>query len=224
MPNLHQSQPVLTAGPDLREARAAMILLHGRGANAWDILGLADALECYDIAYLAPDAANATWYPNRFLAPVESNEPWLSSALRVVDDLLERVARSGMPTARTFILGFSQGGCLGLEYLARNPRALGGMFALSAAMIENGDKPRQYFGSLQGTPVLFGCSDRDPHIPIERVRRSIDLMRGLQARVIERIYPNMGHMVNADEIATVRDLIGSAGDGAAPWPRVEDVS
>ena len=207
MPALHQSQPVLTAGPDLKTARAAMILMHGRGAGAWDILGLADALELYDVAYLAPEAANSTWYPNRFTAPIESNEPWLSSALRVVESLRERVERAGIPAERTFILGFSQGGCLTLEYMARSPRRLGGVFALSAALIENGDKPRDYTGDLRQTPVFIACSDVDPHIPLARVKRSIELMRGLKADVTERIYPAMGHLVSADEIAFVRGVV-----------------
>lgn len=206
MPSLHQSQPVLTAGPDLKTARAAMIMLHGRGAGAWDILGLADALELYDVAYLAPEAANATWYPNRFIMPVESNEPWLGSALEVVGGLADRIERSGIPAERIFILGFSQGGCLGLEYLARTPRRLGGLFALSAALIENGDRPREYAGDLRRTPVFFGCSDADPHIPLERVKRSVAIMKALNADVSETIYPGMGHLVNADEIAHVRAI------------------
>jgi phospholipase/carboxylesterase len=207
MPALHQSQPVLTAGPDLKSARAAMLLMHGRGAGAWDILGLADALELYDVAYLAPEAANSTWYPNRFVAPIESNEPWLSSALRVVDGLRERIERAGIPAERTFILGFSQGGCLTLEYMARSPRRLGGVFALSAALIENGDKQREYIGDMRQTPVYIACSDIDPHIPLARVRRSAELMRQLKADVTEQIFPGMGHLVSADEIAFVRGVV-----------------
>ncbi len=218
MPSLHQSQPVLTAGPDLKSARAAMILLHGRGAGAWDILGLADALELYDIAYLAPEAANSTWYPNRFVAPLESNEPWFTSAIQVVDGLRERIARAGIPDERVFMLGFSQGGCLTLEYLARAGCRLGGAFALSAAMIENGDKPREYTGDLKGMPVFLGCSDVDPHIPLARVQRSITLLRGLNADVTDRIYPGMGHLVNGDEIAHVRAAITTAKSG----PRTPD--
>lgn len=213
MPALHQSQPVLTAGPDLKTARAAMILMHGRGAGAWDILGLADALELYDVAYLAPEAANSTWYPNRFVAPIESNEPWLSSALQVVDSLRERVERAGIPAERTFILGFSQGGCLTLEYMARSPRRLGGVFALSAALIENGDKQREYSGDLGDTPVFIACSDIDPHIPLPRVKRSAEIMRGMKANVTEQIYPGMGHLVSGDEIAFVRGVVLGATKG-----------
>lgn len=211
MPSLHQSQPVLTAGPDLQAARAAMIMLHGRGAGAWDILGLADALELDDVAYLAPEAANATWYPNRFIMPVASNEPWLSSALVVVGDLVTRIQRAGIPDDRIFILGFSQGGCLALEFLARAPRRLGGLFALSAALIENGDAPREYAGDLQRMPVFLACSDIDPHIPLARVQRSSTILSALNADVRETIYPGMGHMVNADELTRVRAIVGEPG-------------
>ncbi len=204
---LHEGAPVLTQGPALEEARAAMILVHGRGASAQDILGLAAEWQAPGMAFLAPQAANSTWYPNRFIAPVANNEPWLSSALALLDRLLAQAAAAGIAAERTLLLGFSQGGCLALEYGARNPRRYGGLIGLSAGLIENGDQPRTYSGSLAGVPVLLGCSDVDFHIPLERVERTAELLAHMGAEVDKRIYRNMGHTVNRDEIAGVQQMI-----------------
>lgn len=204
---LHEGAPVLTQGPALEEARAAMILVHGRGASAQDILGLAAEWQAPGMAFLAPQAANSTWYPNRFIAPVANNEPWLSSALALLDRLLAQAAAAGIAAERTLLLGFSQGGCLALEYGARNPRRYGGLIGLSAGLIENGDQPRSYSGSLAGVPVLLGCSDVDFHIPLERVERTAELLAHMGAEVDKRIYRNMGHTVNRDEIAGVQQMI-----------------
>ncbi|HMO57279.1 MAG TPA: hypothetical protein PKC19_07985, partial [Roseiflexaceae bacterium] len=148
----HAATPTLHAGVPLAQARVAMIMLHGRGSSADDILGLAEPLVAADVAYLAPQAAANTWYPYRFVAPVASNEPWLSSALARIDGLLAHVAAAGIPAERTILLGFSQGACLTLEYAARNPQRYGGIAGLSGALIENGDTHRSYSGSLAGTP------------------------------------------------------------------------
>lgn len=205
---LHRNQPVLDAGKPLNQARAAMIMIHGRGGSAEDILSLKDALWHPDFAYLAPQASGHTWFPNRFLAPIESNEPWLSSALHVIGDLLRRLENAGIPAERTILLGFSQGACLVLEYAARYARRYGGVAGLSGGLIGPDNALRAYDGSLAGTPVLLGCSDIDPHIPLECVYYSAEVLRTLDARVIERIYPNMGHIINHDELSYVRDWIG----------------
>lgn len=207
MQNMHSAQPVLAAGAPLDAARAAVIMVHGRGASAQDILTLAPDIDLGNLAFLAPQAAGNAWYPQRFIAPVAQNEPWLSAALDLLGALVEHVNAAGIPTERIALLGFSQGACLALEYAARNPQRYGGLFALSGALIENGDQPRIYSGSLAGTPTFLGCSDVDFHIPLERVRRSSDLLRGIDAAVTERIYPGMGHTVNADEIAHVRTVL-----------------
>lgn len=206
----HAGQPVLARGAPLAQARAAMVLLHGRGASAGDILTIADELEAPDVAFLAPQAAGYTWYPNRFIEPVARNEPWLSSALGLVGGLMARVAEAGIPAERTLVLGFSQGACLTLEYVARNPRRYGGVAGLSGALIENGDAPRSYEGSLAGTPVFLGCSDVDPHIPEGRVERSAALLRDLEADVTVRLYPGLGHTVNRDELDAVQALLDAA--------------
>ncbi len=204
---LHQGIPVARYGADAVAATAAMIMIHGRGATAEDILYLAHELDAPDVAFLAPQAANATWYPNRFIAPVAANEPWLSSALQVVDELVGSLVAAGIAHDKIFLLGFSQGGCLATEYAARNPRRYAGVIGLSSGLIENGDQPRAYMGTLDGTPVLLGCSDVDFHIPLARVERTAQIFANLGAAVDTRIYPGMDHTVNQDEIDAVQHLI-----------------
>jgi len=204
---MHRGQPVLTVGVPLAEAQAAMIMVHGRGASAHDILLLAQEWRADGVAYLAPQAADNTWYPNRFIAPVATNEPWLSSALASLDDVLQTVAAAGISAERTVLLGFSQGGCLALEYAARNPQRYGAIVGLSAGLIENGDKPRSYSGTLAGTPVFLGCSDVDFHIALERVERTAEVLSHLGGEVDKRIYRNMGHTVIHDEIEAVQHIL-----------------
>lgn len=204
MDKLHQAQPLLTAGTPLEEADVAVVLLHGRGASAKDILTVADELNTARVAYLAPQAAGHQWYPNRFFAPVASNEPWLTSAFSVLSALLASINQAGIPSDHTAWLGFSQGGCLALEFAARHPQRYGGVFGLSGALIENGDQPRTYPGSLAKTPVLLGCSDVDFHIPLARVHRSTHLLQQLGAQVTQRIYPGMGHTINQDELGFIQ--------------------
>ena len=204
---LHQGMPVARFGADVAAANAAMIMIHGRGASAEDILYLAHELDAPDVAFLAPQAANATWYPNRFIAPVAANEPWLSSALQVVDDMIGSLVAAGIAHDKIFLLGFSQGGCLATEYAARNPRRYAGVIGLSSGLIENGDQPRAYTGTLDGTPVLLGCSDVDFHIPLARVERTAQIFADLGAAVDTRIYPGMDHTVNQDELDAVQHLI-----------------
>jgi phospholipase/carboxylesterase len=203
----HQGQPVLTAGQPLERARAAMVLLHGRGASARDILTLADELDDPDVAYLAPQAADNSWYPFSFLASIDQNEPYLSSALEVVASVVERVAAAGIPPERTILLGFSQGACLALEFAARHARRYGGLCGLSGGLIGPDGTARDYQGTLAGTPVFLGCSDVDPHIPRARVVETADVLRRLGADVTMRLYPGMGHTVNQDEIDAVRRMV-----------------
>jgi len=182
--------------------------LHGRGATAEDILRLAAELQLPDVACAAPQAAGNTWYPQTFLAPMDRNEPWLGSAIRVVTRLIAEVGALGVPAERVGLIGFSQGACLSLEYVARHARRYAGVFGLSGGLIGPPGTPREYAGSLDGTPVFIGCSDVDHHIPIERVRESADVLRQLGGLVDERIYPGMGHTVNRDELNAVRGVLG----------------
>jgi predicted esterase len=210
MTRLHQDQPILTSGAPLNQARAAMIMIHGRGASADSILALSHEFDAEGLAYLAPQAANNTWYPYRFIEPIERNEPWLSSALQVIDDLSARVVAAGIPTGRLVLLGFSQGACLVLEYAARHAQRYGGIIGLSGGLIGLEGTPRHYAGSFSGTPIFLGCSDIDFHIPLERVRESARVMRQLGGDVTERIYPGMDHTVNQDEIDFVNGLMQEA--------------
>jgi predicted esterase len=205
----HQGQPVLTAGQPLDQAQAAMILVHGRGATAESILTLADELAQPGFIYLAPQAAGYTWYPNSFLAPIASNEPGISSGLAMLAELIDHLAKAGIPAERTMLLGFSQGACLSLEFAARNARRYGGVAGLSGGLIGPDDTPRDYSGSLAGTPIFLGCSDVDFHIPKARVEHSAEVLRRLGGNVTMCLYPNMGHLVNQDEINFVRQMMAA---------------
>ena len=207
----HLGQPVLTAGEPLDKAKAAMIMVHGRGASAEDILSLTPELNQPGFAYLAPQAAGYAWYPNSFLAPIASNEPGLSSGLAVIASLLEKLAEAGIPPERTILLGFSQGACLSLEFAARNARRYGGLAGLSGGLIGPDGTPRDYPGSLDGTPVFLGCSDVDPHVPKKRVELSAEVLQRLGGNVTTRLYPRMGHTVNRDEIRQVQDIMSALG-------------
>ena len=209
MPALHDGQPVLEAGEPLDTAAAAMILVHGRGASARDIMTIAAEVAAPGFAFLAPQAAGNTWYPYRFTEPTELNEPWLSSALAALGGVLGRV-EAVLPAERVFLLGFSQGACLVLEFAARNARSYGGVVALSGGLIgpDHGLRDK-HPGSLDGSPVLLLCSDVDPHIPAERVLRSAEVMRELQGTVTVELYPGLGHEVNGDELRRIRELMAA---------------
>lgn len=200
---------MLTAGEPLDHAQAAMVMIHGRGAAAASILELAAELEAPGFAYLAPQAAGNTWYPNRFLDPLPSNEPWLSSALTALAEVLAQVTKAGLPPERTLLLGFSQGACLTLEFVARNARRYGGVAGLSGGLIGPDGTPRDYAGSLDGTPIFLGCSDVDFHIPKERVHDTAEVLQRLGGEVTVRLYPNMDHTINQDEIEIVRGLMAA---------------
>jgi len=214
----HAGQPLLTSGAELASASAAMIMVHGRGASADDILELAYVLEAPGFAFLAPQAAGNTWYPNRFLAPINSNEPGVSSALSVLADIESKVVHAGIPADHVFLLGFSQGACLALEYSARNARRFGGIIGLSGSLIGPADAPRDYAGSLSGVPVFMGCSDVDPHIPQDRFLASADILKRLGADVDARVYPGMGHVINQDEVDAVSRMLNSPRPPAAGRP------
>jgi phospholipase/carboxylesterase len=210
----HQGQPILVAGEQLEgdpleQTHVAMILLHGRGATADSMLELAAQWDQPDFTYLAPQAAGNSWYPNSFLAPLASNEPFLSSALALLEDVLERMAQAGIPPERTMLCGFSQGACLALEFAARHARRYGGVVGLSGGLMGPDDNPRNYAGSLAGTPVFLGCGDNDPYIPRKRVRLSNEVLRRLGGEVTMRLYRGIGHTINQDEVETVRQMMGS---------------
>ena len=205
----HQGQPVLSAGDPIDHAKAAMVMIHGRGATAESILELAYELKHPGFVYLAPQAAGNSWYPNSFLAPISSNEPGLSSGLVSIANVLAQLTEAAIPIERTMILGFSQGACLSLEFVARNARRFGGVVGLSGGLIGPDGTPRDYTGSLAETPIFLGCSDIDPHIPRERVEFSASILRQLGGDVTMKLYPKMAHTVNRDEIHFIRTMMAA---------------
>ena len=206
--SITHGQRIVEAGQDLRTARAAMILLHGRGASAEDIMTIASEVQQPGWAYLAPQAAGNTWYPNPFTAPLESNEPHLSAAMETIARVVERV-EARIPAQRVVLLGFSQGAYLTLEWAARNARRYGGVVGLSGGLIGPDGTPRDYPGNFDGTPVFLGCSDIDPHIPMRRVVETGEVLKGMGADVTVRFYPGMGHLVSGEELATITELVAT---------------
>lgn len=206
----HKGQPVLEKGRRPEDAAAAVILLHGRGASAESILSLERSLRDTvrsDLAWLAPQANYHTWYPYHFIQPEEKNEPSLTSALKIVEELLERLSAAGIPREKTVIAGFSQGACLSLEYAGRNPGRYGGVLALSGGLIGETVDDAKYQGSMEETPVFLGCSDFDPHIPEDRVHESAEVFERLGADVTKKIYEGLGHTINKDELNYFRAMI-----------------
>lgn len=199
----------ITTGAPLDKARGAVILLHGRGGTAEDMLELAKAFAQRDIAYLALQAPSQTWYPRSFLAPIAQNEPHLTHSLSAVGEAVHTLKTAGLPAERISVIGFSQGACLALEFAARNAERFGAVAGLSGGLIGPNGTPRNYQGSLAGTPVFIGCSDVDAHIPLERVRESATVLTRLGASVTKRIYPGMAHTVVDDEVRTIRAMLAA---------------
>jgi predicted esterase len=206
----HGDQRVLMGGAPLESARGGLIAIHGRGAGPEDIMALVGEVAPPDITILAPQAAGNTWYPYRFLEPTERNEPYLSSALRVVADLIANLGEHGVPSQRVALLGFSQGACLALEATARNPQRYAGVIGFSGGLIGPPGTSFDFAGTLDGTPVFIGSSDVDPHIPKERVEESAAALDRLGAAVDVRLYPGMGHTVNRDELEAARSILDDA--------------
>lgn len=212
---IHEGQPVLHDGAPLADASAVLLLLHGRGGSGEDMLSLGRELSLGDapVAFIAPQAVGGTWYPQRFFAPLAQNEPYLTSALGVVAELIEEMLARGISRERIVLAGFSQGACLALEFAARHPRRYGGVAGLSGALIGPPELKRDIVGSLDRTPVFLGCSDVDPHIPLTSVKQSTAFFRRIHADVEERIYSSMPHTVNTEEIAEVSNLVLRASKG-----------
>lgn len=202
--NPHAGQPVVHRGAELPEAGAAVILLHGRGASPEDILGLSDEMDLPGIAWLAPAAAGRTWYPNSFLVPTATNEPYLASALQAIAATLHQAIAAGIPHERIALCGFSQGACLATEFVARNPERYGGLIALTGGLIgtdrEVTREALRPTATLAGTPVFFGSGDPDPHVPWQRVEQSAAILADMGAQVTTRRYPGRPHTVTRDEL------------------------
>jgi phospholipase/carboxylesterase len=205
--SLHESQPVVAAGTPLDEARAVAVMIHGRGAGPRNILDLVPVLDRPALAYLAPAAADQTWYPFSFMADTAKNEPYLSSALRRLATLVADVESRGIAASHIVLLGFSQGACLASEFAVRHAQRFGGLVAFSGGVIGPPGTVWNYPGSFDGMPAFFGCSDVDAHVPKTRVDESVAVFRRMGADVVERIYPGMGHTINDDEIARAQHVI-----------------
>ena len=206
----HDPNKTVTQGAPLKTAQQVVLMLHGRGASAQDILSLSAYLPAPDFAFLAPQATQSTWYPHSFMAPIEANEPGLSSALGVVKTLVARLHDGfGFAYENIYLLGFSQGACLALEYVARNPQRYGGVFGLSGGLIGPEKLQPDYGGDLRQTPVFLGCSDVDPHIPKTRVLESEKIFKDLNANVLTKLYENFSHSVNDDELEIVNRVIAT---------------
>ena len=213
----HGAERIVTAGAPLDAADGAIVALHGRGADAADIIALAREVAPPGVAIVAPQAAGHTWYPYRFLEPMERNEPYLSSALRRVAEVVSELAEHGIDAERVALLGFSQGACLALEAAARYAQRYAGVIGFSGGLIGPPGTRFDYHGSLAGTPVFIGSSDVDPHIPKERVEESAEALARHGASVEARLYPGMGHTVNRDELDAARAILDEAfGENTTP--------
>ena len=208
--NSAHTKKIVAAGKNIKETEKVLIMLHGRGGSAEDILSLADHLQVKDFALLAPQATGNTWYPYSFMAPPVQNEPWLSSALAVLKEVLNDVIAQGIAAKKIYFLGFSQGACLTLEFVTRNATKYGGVAAFTGGLIGDKIYPENYKGDFNGTPVFIGTSDPDPHVPVERVHATANILKSLNASVTEKIYNNMGHTISQDEIELANKLVFKA--------------
>jgi predicted esterase len=203
----HRGQPVLERGRALTSAAAAVVLLHGRGASAEDILSVADEFELPEVAYLAPEAAKHTWYPYSFLTPIEQNQPWLDSALRCVAEVVKRAMDAGIARDKIVLAGFSQGACLASEFVARNPTRYGGLIAYTGGLIGPPGTKFAYSGKLDGMPCLVASGDPDPHVPWKRVQETATALSALGGAVDLRHYPGLPHTISQEEVALGRQLL-----------------
>ena len=197
--NMHKKN-IQTAGKSLKDAEKALIMIHGRGADARDILGVASHLNVSEYALLAPEATNNTWYPYSFMSETEQNEPWLSSALDLLKVMVDEVTKEGIIAENIYFLGFSQGACLALEFVARHAQRLGGVVALTGGLIGDKINTENYSGNFHSTPIFLGTGNPDPHVPVERVMESAGILEKMNANVLLKIYEGRPHTISQDEI------------------------
>lgn len=201
---------IVTAGLDIENAKRVLIMIHGRGGSAEDILSLSQHLEVSDYALLAPQATQHSWYPYSFLAVPAQNEPYLSSALALLKEIVEDIEAKGIAKEHIYFLGFSQGACLTLEFVTRNATRYGGVVAFTGGLIGDKIYPENYKGDFAGTPIFIGTSNPDPHVPVERVYATSNILRDKNASVTEKVYPGMGHTINQDEILFANQVLGGS--------------
>jgi predicted esterase len=203
----HKDQPTIFEGAELSKAKAGMILIHGRGADAQSILTLTTVLADKNFLYAAPQAKNNSWYPFSFLSPIENNEPGITSGLNKINSTFQYLNEKGISSDKIILTGFSQGACLALEYCSRFPQRLGGVIGLSGGLIGPNGIERKISGSLNSTKIFLGCSDIDPHIPVERVHFTEEHLTQIGGAVTKIIYPGMGHTINDDEIKNIKKIM-----------------
>lgn len=201
---------IVTAGKELSANSKVLVMLHGRGGSAEDILSLASYLDVQDFTLLAPQATDNTWYPYSFMAPPAQNEPWLSSALDLLKELVGELHDQGVPSEHIYFLGFSQGACLTLEFVTRNASRYGGVVAFTGGLIGDTIYPGNYRGDFGHTPVFIGTSNPDPHVPVERVHATVNILKAMGADVTEKVYNGMGHTISQDEIEKANTLVINA--------------
>jgi len=193
--------------------KSAIILLHGRGGSAEDILGLREEFGFPEASYLAPEAPGHTWYPYSFLTPIERNEPWLTQSLAKVSETVDAALRQGIARENIVIAGFSQGACLASEFVARNAARYGGLIAFTGGLIGPPGTDFRYPGNLAGTPAFLGAGDPDPHVPWKRVQESADVLTKMGADVTLKRYAGMPHTISREEISEARALLAKALSG-----------
>lgn|SRR5690606_15747748 len=198
---------IITTGVPLQDAEKALIMIHGRGGSATDILSIASHLQVADYALLAPQATAHSWYPHSFIAPVEDNEPSLSSALAVIGKTVEKAMDAGIKTEHIYFFGFSQGACLSLEFLARNARAYGGAVAIIGGLIGEEINRTNYGGNFHKTPIFIGTSNPDFHVPIQRVYATESILKEMDADVTLKVYDNFGHTIHPEEVEWANRLV-----------------
>ncbi|KUY30403.1 alpha/beta hydrolase [Elizabethkingia ursingii] len=198
---------IKTAGVSLEHAEKALVMIHGRGGSAQDILGLASHLHVKDYALIAPQATNQTWYPYSFMAPVTENEPWLSSAIDILEETVKTIQGKGIGPENIYFFGFSQGACLTLEFLARNAQRFGGAAVIIGGVIGDKINRNNYKGDFEQTPIFLATSNPDFHVPVERVYATTNILKEMNADVTEKVYNNFGHSINQEEIELSNSLI-----------------
>jgi phospholipase/carboxylesterase len=206
---MHEKK-IFTAGKNLTNAKKVLVMIHGRGAFAEDMLSLAGYFNVKDYALIAPQATNNTWYPYSFLASPKQNKPWLSSALNVLNEIVSDINQQGFSSDKIYFLGFSQGACLMLEFITRNAKKWGGAIAFTGGLIGDKIYIENYKGDFEGTKIFIGTSNVDEHVPVERVYATTNILKNMHAEVTEKIYDNMGHTINNDEIEMANKLFFSA--------------
>jgi len=201
------SKQIITAGTPVAQATGALVLLHGRGGSAQDIISLSRSLNVSDMAIYAPQATNSSWYPYSFMTPDKDNQPALNSALAVIKELVDDIIAQGIPADKIYFAGFSQGACLTLEFIARNAKQYGGAVAFTGGLIGQTIETANYKGSFNNTPVLISTGNPDPHVPLTRVEKSAEILKGMGADVTTKVYPGRPHTITGDEIKLANQYI-----------------